>query len=229
MQNEVNPVLSSGCYRYLLDGKDTGIDERWQRQVQSDGVVLTESTRVAPGIEIAVRARGTASRVDAFDVEWKREGAETLLATYSFDGRDVLVSRSSGEQLVEQQRLVISEQDVAPLLSPLMRIFAGPLIARLLADGGSGQVVLPFIADPEARKQLLWPVLSERRAVLMPEADEVLLLDGRKVRARCCEYIGDQYADGTRFWLGSDNDLLRYCWQQPGVGEWDVRMEAAAD
>jgi hypothetical protein len=84
----------------------------------------------------------------------------------------------------------------------------------------------PFL-DPEAREQLLWPVLSERRAVLMPEGDEVLLLDGRKVRARCCEYIGDQYADGTRFWLGSDNDLLRYCWQQPGVGEWDVRMETA--
>ncbi|MEH6591364.1 MAG: hypothetical protein V7746_13980 [Halioglobus sp.] len=228
MQNDVSPPVSSGCYRYLLDGKDTGIDERWQRQVSADGVVTTNSTRVAPGIKIAVRAQGTASQINAFDVEWTREGAATLLAAYSFDGRDVLVSRSCAEQGMEQaveQQRVVSTQDVAPLLSPLMRIFAGPVIARLLADGGCGQVVLPFIGDPEARNQLLWPVLSERRAVRLPQADEILLVGSREIPARCCEYMGDQYADGTRFWLGSDDDLLRYCWQQPGVGEWDVRLE----
>jgi hypothetical protein len=225
MQNEVCMAMSNGSYRYLLDGKDTGIDERWQRQELAGGIVATESTRVAPGIEIAVRAQGTASRVNAFEVEWTREGAATLLASYSFDGQDVLVSRSSADQAGEQQRLPIAVHDSAPLLSPLMRIFAGPLIARLLADGGSGQVILPFIADPQARDKLLWPVLSERQALLMPEADEVMLLGAQDVPARCCEYTGDQYADGTRFWLGPNDDLLRYCWQQPGVGEWDVRLE----
>ena len=108
-----------------------------------------------------------------------------------------------------------------------MRIYAGPLIARLLAMGGQGAVLLPFIGDPADEERLLRPQVSQRQASVL-ENDVELQLGGADFRCRVCEYSGDQYAPGTRFWLAEDDLLVRYRWQQAQDQQWDVWLQRSA-
>ncbi len=224
--NEFAERVTRGRYLYLLNGRTTEITERWMRRELSPGDVVTESIRTAPGVEISVNSRDSGGLVRGFQVTWRTSGAAgyVLTARYALDSKALQVERKMGDEPSESQEIVLPDGDLAPLLSPLMRIYTGPIITRLLAQGGVGQVVVPSIADPENVGQLLRPLVSERRANLLSDWEE-LSLGEQTCRARCCEYLGDQYAPGTRFWLGPDDKLLRYCWRQSGVGEWDVRLE----
>jgi hypothetical protein len=111
-----------------------------------------------------------------------------------------------------------------PLLFPLMRIFTGPLIARLLQLGGTGNVILPDINDPGDGGRLLRPLNTQRWARVV-DNDALLSRDGLQLKCRCCEYTGDQYGAGSHFWLGEDDLLLRYQWQQSSDQHWDVWLQ----
>lgn len=215
-------TLESGAYEYRLNGALTPIRERWLRRRREGGGWLITSSRNAPGVELAVEATADAGRVTDFEVNWRGEGQPGITACYSLLPDRVSVTRSRGGQVTERREIEIAPGLQAPLLSPLMRIFAGPLIARLLENGGAGAVIVPDIRDPQAPETLLLPLLSERQAELM-DADSALLVEGVSVPCRRCSYHGDQYRPGTQFWLGANDVLLRYEWRQ-AQQHWDVRL-----
>jgi hypothetical protein len=96
-----------------------------------------------------------------------------------------------------------------------------------LAMGGQGAVLLPFIGDPADEERLLRPQVSQRQAKVL-EKDVELTLGGTDFRCRVCEYVGDQYAPGTRFWLAEDDLLVRYQWQQAQDQQWEVMLQRSA-
>lgn len=218
-------VTDSGIYHYELNGEPQDILEHWQSQAQPDGRTLISSARVVPGLDLQVEAVAAQGVVERCELRWLAQGQPELVAQYYFEDGGLVVSRTEGGGSTVRRHLAIDSMiQPAPLLSPLLRVFAGPLVARLLDMGGSGSVVVPAIGDPAAREELLLPRISERRArVLEPKAE--LTLGGERFVCRCCEYEGDQYGPGTRFWLGEDDLLLRYNWEQSPQQRWNVWLE----
>lgn len=210
----------NGAYQYLLNGEPTGIEENWQRRQLAPAEWRIRSSRRAPGVEIAVVARLVEGLVEEFSVEWRGEGPR-LRADYALLADRVRVERSHGGAATESMDIPVPEDTRKPLLSPLMRIFTGPLISRLLDKGGPANVVVPFIADAAVSEKLLSPVISERSARLI-EANATLVSGEGTIPCRRCEYLGDQYGPGTEFWLGDDDLLLRYRWRQSPQQQWDV-------
>ena len=215
--------VDSGLYHYRLNGQDTAIEERWQRYRHASGAWQVSSSRRAPGLDLRVEAQYSAGLVSRFDVAWRQQGGPQLRAGYELAADRVAVSRCLAPQPASSEDLVFARH-APPLLFPLMRIFTGPLIAALLRAGGRGAVVLPFIADPTDYSRLLRPVLSEREARVLEEGAK-LELDGARLQCRRCEYLGDQYGPDARFWLGFDDLLLRYQWQQSAQQHWDVCLQ----
>lgn len=215
--------VDSGAYHYRLNGQDTAIEERWQRYRYASGAWQVSSTRRAPGLELRVEAQLSAGLVSRFDVAWCQQGGPQLRAGYELAADRVAVNRCLAPQPAISEDLVFAGS-APPLLFPLMRIFTGPLIAGLLRGGGRGAVVLPFIADPADHSRLLRPVLSEREARVVEEG-ALLELAGARLQCRRCEYLGDQYGPDARFWLGPDDLLVRYQWQQSAQQQWDVCLQ----
>ena len=216
----------SGVYHYLLNGQATQIREHWQRHRQATGEWLVNSGRSAPGVNIDGEARMTEGLVTQFEVLWQADDRSELRARYTAQDTAVEVDRTEGA-VTQREAISVDGTEAAPLLSPLMRIYAGPLIARLLAMGGQGAVLLPFIGDPADQDRLLRPQISQRQARVL-ENDVELQLGDADFRCRVCEYSGDQYAAGTRFWLAEDDLLVRYQWQQAQDQQWDVWLQRSA-
>jgi hypothetical protein len=210
----------AGTYHYLLNGVPADIHESWRRRQQAAGEWWVSSSRRAGGVEIAVEASVVDGLVTGFVVAWQSKSDE-LRADYTLLANRVRIERSRNGTPAESMDIPFRNDMPAPLLSPLMRIFAGPLIAELLGRDGAGHVVVPSIVDPASPEKLLSPLLSERSARLV-EANVLLDSDGVSRQCRLCEYHGDQYGPGTEFWLGDDNLLLRYQWQQSSRQQWDV-------
>ncbi len=204
-------AIEQGEYRYFLNGRSTAVRESWSRVVGNAGDWTVESERRAPGVHLAVRARGEGRRVRDFAVTWESTAIGSLAADYRPAEHGLSVRRWRGST-VESLRPACPPE---ALLSPLMRVFAGPLIAEILASGGTAIVVVPDIRNPADPLGLLRPLVSERSARLVAD-------DGQ---FREVDYQGDLYGPGTRFWLGPDDLLQRYCWRQSEQQEWDVRLE----
>ena len=217
-------IVDSGVYHYSLNGESTAVRERWQRRRHASGQWLVTSTRTAPGVEIAVEARVADGVVMSFEIGWLAQGKSELRWEYRLAPDRVLADCSAGDAPLRREEVAFPAGSKIALLSPLMRIFAGPLIARLLDNGGRGAVVLPYIADPTAQSRLLQPVLSDREARVL-ESDLELELPGGRFRCRRCEYLGDQYGPGSEFWLAEDELLVRYQWQQSPDQHWDVWLQ----
>ena len=54
--------------------------------------------------------------------------------------------------------------------------------------------------------------------------DGELDVDGKIRACRVVEYLGGSYDQPATVWLDEGDLLLRYTWDQPGVGDWDVRL-----
>ena len=206
-------TLDRGEYRYLLNGEPTEVTESWVRQQQADGSWRIESERKAPGVHLAVSARGSGRRVRDFAVTWEASQFGNMAADYRPREQGMVATIWQGNRAQKLPAIDAS----ALLLSPLMRIFAGPLIADILDAGGQARVLVPDIRDPGDSSALLRPLVSERSARLVGEQDAL----------REVEYLGDQYGAGTRFWLRSDDLLQRYSWQQDADQFWEVSLECA--
>jgi hypothetical protein len=214
---------AQGSYQYLLNGEATQVTERWSRQQQADGRCLLSSNRCAPGIDIDVQALLLGGLVKQCDVMWRAADGFTVQAGYVLGGRRLSVSRRQERADVETLEFDLGSEDDA-LLSPLMRIYAGPVIARLLDAGGQGTVVVPAIGDPVDRDGLLRPAIGLRQARLLQDEVEISMA-GNTVSCRLCEYTGDQYGPGTQFWLGEGGLLLRYEWRQSPQQLWQVNLQ----
>ena len=213
-------VEDAGTYHYLLNGVPMDIEESWRRRQQAPGEWWVSSQRKAGGVEIAVDASVVDGLVTGFVVAWQGDAAK-FRADYTLLANRVRIECTRNGADPESMDIPLRGDKPAPLLFPLMRIFAGPLIAKLLDTDGVGQVLVPSIVDPESPEELLTPVVSERSARVV-EANVTLESDGLSRPCRRCEYQGDQYGPGTEFWLGDDNLLLRYSWQQSPRQHWDV-------
>jgi hypothetical protein len=214
----------SGSYQYLLNGEPTAITETWSRLRQACGQVIISSTREAPGITIAVTATANAGLVGNCELSWTTAAGLSIKAEYILQGTALSVVRRQGDGPAERTEIELEESGPL-LLSPLMRIYTGPVIAGLLASGGQGTVIVPAIGNPDDESALLRPRISQRQArVLEPWVE--LDRDGAIAYCRVCKYTGDQYGAGSRFWLAEDETLLRYQWQQAPGQLWDVRLKS---
>ena len=202
--------LEEGAYVYLRNGEPTRVKETWVRQQQDDGSWRIESERFAGDVHMAVSARGSGRRVRDFAVTWAGKGVGKFAVDYRPKGDEIAVIRWQDSRATRLAPITGS-----PLLSPLMRIFAGPLIAEILESGGQAQVLVPDIRDTYDAENLLRPLVSERSARLIEH-------DGD---SRVVAYEGDQYGSGTRFWLGADDLLERYEWRQSEEEFWEVSLE----
>ena len=199
------------------------MEELWSVEGFLAGDAVVHSCRRSAGVEISVAAELRAGRVGCFDVSWHTARELLLSANYQIDKHGVHVVRQRAGLATELRQIPIDQKPQTPLLFPLMRVFTGPLISRLLTQGGSGEVVVPCIDDPAAVDELLWPRTSERRATML-QRNTTQLVSGRDVPCILCEYEGDQYGPGTRLWVDGEQRLLRYHWRQNADQFWDVGL-----
>ena len=217
--------MTSGRYRYLLNGQPTEVSESWSIEGELATQCEIRSLRAAAGIEIEVTASLSSGNVRHFTSVWRSGSSETISAEYLLQSDRVLVTwRGAGCANEEVIEIFHDGASSRPLLFPLMRIFTGPLIARVLQLGGTGKVILPDINDPGDGGRLLRPLNTQRRARVV-DNDALLSRDGLQLKCRCCEYTGDQYGAGSHFWLGEDDLLLHYQWQQSADQHWDVWLQ----
>jgi hypothetical protein len=217
--------MLSGSYQYSLNGKPTEVRETWSLEGDLPGECRITSTRAASGINISVTALVLHGAVQNFSVQWCTGSAENISAHYELRGdRPIVTRRGMGDTEEEKIEVAVETLNQAPLLFPLMRIFTGPLIARLLAHDSGGTIVLPDINDPADELKLLTPLVSERSAKLVGE-ELIAATDGEEQLCRRCEYSGGQYTADSHFWLADDNLLERYQWQQSIDLFWDVRLQ----
>lgn len=222
------PVLDgvaaqAGRYHYLLDGSGTAIEESWTRRPREGGGHFVHAQRTAPGICLEVNAECDHRGAIQFNLEWQAEHYPPVRALYRLEEGSVSCVRQRGDSDTERWELPF-DADAAPLLLPLLRIFTGPVIARLLEREGDGAVLVPSISDPGDRAKLLAPASSMRGASVLDE-NQAIELFGRQYNSRRCTFTGERYDESACFWLSDDDVLLRYRWQQPGVGDWEVSLE----
>ena len=202
-----------GQYRYLHNGAPAPVQETWTVSHESAVRTRVESIRQAPGIEVQVTATLQAGAVCACSLIWKSEQLGELGAEYLCQEDGIRFQRDDGSD----SQLLPHPADGVIILYPLMRIFTGPVIRAVAERGGKALVLVPFIGDPEDRGRLLSPDLSWREVRR--------LADGDDHHGDCWQFIGGQYDESARFWLGREDTLSRYHWQQDGTGAWDVRLQ----
>jgi len=212
---------SRGIYNYLCNGEPSGIQETWECEQSATQRHITSIRHARP---VGIRLRVSSLEVDGVfqncRIHWRQElseGSRELSADYCFDDSGIRVHVHDGQREVQLQ-----ESASQYLFSPLMRIYNGGVLRGLLAAGGSGQVLVPYIADPEQTDRLLHPTWSERHAELL--GDSQLQVDGRKLACTEYDYSGGEYPVGTRFWLDAGDVMLRYCWQQDEKTRWQVDL-----
>jgi len=216
-----------GRYHYLLDGEPAPIEEHWSRKPRAGGGWFIRAERAAADIRLSVNAEFESGQVLQCNVEWVASGQPSIRAFYRLEEDGVSVIRQRGEEAEERNILSPDEQGRLPLVLPLLRIFTGPVISRLLDDESDRAVLVPSIVNPQDDESLLRPRLGNRAASIVQLGQEQQLF-GRNYSSRLCTFTGEQYDDDSRFWLGEDETLLRYMWPQPGVGTWDVQLEELA-
>lgn len=214
----------SGIYQYFLNGERTSIEEYWTREWTSAAECHIHSGRRAVGVEIEVEARMADDVLHWCQLDWRATTGLQLQAVYELCADCVQVRVGEPGAMQDSYTLDFDTDSPAPLLAPLMRVFAGPVIAGLLLRGGEGAVVVPSIGEPRNQFKLLRPQLSQRGAKVL-EDDVVLEFGDEQHVCRYCEYTGDPYGDDARFWLGQDNQLVRYQWPQRPEQHWDVWMQ----
>ena len=133
-----------GRYHYLLDGAPTAIEEHWSRKPRAGGGWFIHTERVAAGVTLSVNAECAAGLVLQCQLEWLADGHEPVRALYRSDNNVVSAIRQRAEETPQSQVFSADEKDRLPLVLPLLRIFTGPVIKRLLDRGGEGDVLVMF-------------------------------------------------------------------------------------
>jgi hypothetical protein len=224
-------LLASGVYVYFLNEQPTGVTEPWSIHRLPDSSYCTRverDARAAFGMTILVEAfsrtwlatddlqRFTVAQSNANHAATSEGRAE-----YLFSNKTVIVTRSVNSQVMPSEELSLPENTV---VSPLMRVFLGPVIRQVLAHG-KGQPVpvlvpsLEQMLDPET---LLRPLFDARQAAML--GAENVEVDGRLLPARRYQYLSKHYDAESQFWLDENDLLLRYRFVQSSEQVWDTRL-----
>lgn len=210
-----------GRYAYWLNAAPIDVSEGWAIYAEADGGRRIWSERESPafGAQIEVEAWERAGRITQVEVHWQNSNAQAIAAAhakYTFDENIIAVERIING--AEQHEHI----PAPPLLvvSPLMRIFQGPVIKQVAA--GQGQpvpVFVPWIIDPTDASQLLAAHIDYRSAQPIGKVVEV---NGRA--AQPYHYRGGNYDDTAEFFISEDDLLLRYTFRESAEKVWDVRL-----
>ncbi|MBB3047964.1 hypothetical protein FHR99_002230 [Litorivivens lipolytica] len=193
---------SEGRYRYCLNGELTDIHEPWMRyQLPDGGQVIRTSRSDGKSFVLGVKCWIQANRTYA-SLFWANASGYCT-ANYRVNGESMRwnLDGETPEQL---------ELDRPTQFFPLMRIFSGEILLSLLANGGSGQVLVPSIKSPERRETLFRPLFSERSV--------------EALGSNTYHYRGGEYDDGARYELNDEGLLQRYSWQQSENQFWEVEL-----
>jgi hypothetical protein len=226
-------LLASGVYVYFLNEQPAGVTEPWSIHRLPDGSYCTRGERDARA------AFGTTILVEAFSqtplatddlqrftvAQFNANHAATgeVRAEYLFSGKTVTVTRSVNGQAMKTETLDLPENTV---VSPLMRVFLGPVIRQVLARG-NGQavpVLVPSLEQMPDPDTLLRPLFDARQAAFPGTED--IELDGRRLPARRFQYLSNHYDAQSQFWLDDEDVLLRYRFVQSAEQVWDTRLTA---
>lgn len=211
----------TGVYHYFLNDRPAGVIEPWEVRASEDGAARVKVSRDATrsfGIELEVEADLRDGLVSRFSVRFasSRGPVRRAWAEYAVEGERLRIERE-----VDEVRAPAEVEPWPPgvLLAPLMRIFAGPVIANLLARKG-GLVLVPRIDCPDDRRLILSRQIETRQAAVIGR--DVLRLAGRELTTRLCSYTSSRYPSDARFWLDERDTLVRYRWQEAPGSVWDV-------
>lgn len=213
-------VLARGEYEYLCDGVPVPISESWALSRKAGGFRLS-SQREIPALSVVISAHAEVAggEIKRCVLRWLDVGRKACVAMACYRAGEgchndgVYRFRSAGSP---SRRIAIT----GALYFPLLRIFAGQLLGKMMAqDGGEARILVPWIREPAQTEKIFTPEFSGRRVrYLNTEAGEYAggSLD-------CFEYSGGRYEDGVIYRLRQG--LLReYCWRQ-GSSEWTVRLK----
>ena len=205
-----DPVTDAGRYVYVRNGESVSVDEHWDREHATPDDVFVRSWRATPsGTSIGVEARCNKGLAMTAVIEWESNGPIKRRTVRYAVLRQTLVWSLDGANHV-------MAVPVGALLSPLLRVFQGPVIAAV-ADIGSQAVIVPFLHDPTDAERLLTPTVELRTAQIVEAGD-----DGVDMYT----YESSVYDRDARFWIDrSTRHLLRYRFRQ-GSDQWEI---AAAD
>ncbi|WP_160153420.1 hypothetical protein [Microbulbifer sp. ALW1] len=240
-------LLASGHYDYFLDGVLQTICEDWKLYEDNDGLWL-ESERRVPAVELSltVSTEIREGQIARSYIRWCQGGRRVASALFKrgTDGHDYLHRVAGAGSRRHSCR--------GAVFFPLLRVFTGTVFSGVRAsidqssnnqtgiDGSAARDVelfIPWIKDPAQTSQLLSPSVSQRQVrscgaplpsptvARVPSSPMPTLQE-----LECYEYVGDQYGEGTRFWL-SKGLLQAYTWQQPGQstgGNWYVALAGMA-
>jgi hypothetical protein len=215
--------VTQGRYSYSCDGSDVGVDERFEVIPETRGVLVV-SSRAAQGTRLSVDAVFLRDGAVEATFLWGSDLAGTAAhasVVHHWDGASVT---ARGE--VDGVAVDVRQEASRASYFPLMRVFSGRTLLRLLTAaeaGGDGiDVVTPDIRDPKAVDRWLLPLLDHRR--IASSRSTTLEVDGVERACREVEYLGGSYDQAASVWVDDGGLLLRYTWDQPGVGSWDVRL-----
>jgi len=206
-----NAVISSaGRYDYYLNEVLQPVIETWQCYNNSCGELVIDSSRQAGELTLRSRAICVEDNVTQVLVEWHAE--DSIQALYDYNAQQCHWQINAEAQ----QILALTPSPIYPL----MRVFTGAIIKRVAQLGGNAPIIVPDIRTDTLGNQKLRPYRATRSCAFI--ADEEIRIQGGKYRCGCWSFIGDQYGEGSRFWLDAHNNLLRYSWLQAPGQAWRV-------
>ncbi|WP_444929898.1 hypothetical protein ACJJIF_19290 [Microbulbifer sp. SSSA002] len=225
----LNSTLAQGRYHYSCDGREMPVQDSWQLGDDEQGRRSLISRRLVgeQGFGIEVFASLDGGLVSECEVYWRDE-VDEVSAHYKLipeDGKrpalgddiEVCWTGPNGPQhlnLEGEQRL----------LFPLMRVFMGPVLSRLVQHERGLEVVSPDIVDPSQRGKLLSPRVSHRTA--KPMVGDVSGQKAQELGADICAYIyqGDEAERDAHCYVDSRSLLVGYDWPSSTGRLWQVRL-----
>ncbi len=205
-----------GQYRYLHNGGETGVIESWSvRPAGAPAALDVHCERSAPGLQCRLEASVTDGLLRCCRLIWERRGDDPVTLDYQ-GGADTQVLQRNGSD-AEPQSQVWEAGTASPLFYPLMRLFTGPVMRSLCAQGGRGSVLVPRIAAHTTSEALLLPEVSKRRAWCEREADT-------ESPWELWRFVGGPYTVDASFWLDDRGLLQRYSWRQAPDSLWEVSL-----
>ncbi len=217
---------SHGLYHYWRNGSLSDVRETWVSTPWPAGRRRVHSVRTAPsfGSTLAVTAVMHGDHLEWFEVQWHNTSPGAVpqaSAHYTMHDHSVQVQRVVNG--ITQPTLEIARPPHV-VVSPLLRVFHGPAIRQLAAQG-AGQlwpVLVPYIEDPRQAERLLTPVIDQRGAQDLGE--DTALVDDQPVAVRRYAYLSGRYTDKAVFYLTPAGVLARYTFAESADLTWDVRL-----
>jgi hypothetical protein len=211
---------ASGVYLYYRDEQLLDISEAWTLHRTAQGCLVTRVERNAPafGALVLVEARQPeyASEIEQIEVHWWNNAPGAVhVAAASYRLQDGVIDclRWVGSSEIMRESALTPPTLV---VSPLMRIFLGPVL-RKVAEMGEATVFVPWLHDPMDADKLLAIDLERRTARALERT--MIEVEGVEHATTCYSYHSRDAEDDARFWVNDAGVLVRYVWN-----EWDIRL-----